>query len=211
MRPFTEQRPEQFNLGVRWRIFCNRLALLIRTAGFGHRSAFRNGNMCGHTKSVLDDYRAVEITEAESITNCNLLLHLKQKYALLFICFLGTLFSMQPKTEELLYLLLWSADMLMWPTFRNLTDSFESWAYRNKLSRQIAKLEQLRLLERDRKATGDRLYRLTEEGRIHALGGRDPAAQWSRHWDGRWRSRFVRRSDGTAHSSGAITPLFACA
>jgi DNA-binding transcriptional regulator PaaX len=42
-------------------------------------------------------------------------------------------------------------------------------------------------LERDQKATGDRIYRLTEQGRLHALGGRDPAAQWSRHWDGRWR------------------------
>jgi hypothetical protein len=34
----------------------------------------------------------------------------------------------QPKTEELLNLLLWSADQSMHPTFRNLTDSCESWA-----------------------------------------------------------------------------------
>jgi phenylacetic acid degradation operon negative regulatory protein len=94
---------------------------------------------------------------------------------------------MKPKTEEFLYLLLWSTDKLMWPTFRNLTDSFESWAYRNDLSRQVAKLEELRLLERNEKANGDRLYRLTEQGRLHALGGRDPAVQWSRHWDGYWR------------------------
>jgi phenylacetic acid degradation operon negative regulatory protein len=94
---------------------------------------------------------------------------------------------MKPKTEELLYLLLWSADKLMRPTLCNLTDSFEGWAYRNGLSRQLATLEQLRLLERDPKMTGDRLYRLTEKGRLHALGGRDPEARWSRHWDGRWR------------------------
>ena len=94
---------------------------------------------------------------------------------------------MKPKTEELLYLLLWSADKLMRPTLCNLTDSFEGWAYRNDLSRQLATLEQLRLLERDPKVTGDRLYRLTEKGRLHALGGRDPEARWSRHWDGRWR------------------------
>jgi len=31
------------------------------------------------------------------------------------------------------------------------------------------------------------MYRLTEEGRLHALGGRDPEKQWSRKWDGRWR------------------------
>ena len=94
---------------------------------------------------------------------------------------------MQPKTVEFLYLLLWSADKLMRPTFRNLTDSYESWIYRNGLSRQMATLEELQFLERDQKATGDRLYRLTEQGRLHALGGRDPATQWSRRWDGRWR------------------------
>ena len=94
---------------------------------------------------------------------------------------------MQPKTEEFLYLLLWSTDKLMWPTFRNLTDSYESWIYRNGLSRQMATLEAHQLLERDQKAAGDWLYRLTEQGRLHALGGRDPAVQWSRNWDGRWR------------------------
>jgi phenylacetic acid degradation operon negative regulatory protein len=99
----------------------------------------------------------------------------------------GQAAAVQPKTEEFLNLLLWSTDKLMWPTFRNLTDSYEGWVYRNGLSRQIATLEQLRLLERDPKAPGDRLYRLTEQGRLHALGGRDPEAQWSRHWDGSWR------------------------
>lgn len=94
---------------------------------------------------------------------------------------------MKPKTEEFLNLLLWSTDKLMWPTFRNLTDSYEGWVYRNGLSRQVATLEELQLLERDPKAPGDRLYRLTEQGRLHALGGRDPVVQWSRYWDGRWR------------------------
>jgi phenylacetic acid degradation operon negative regulatory protein len=99
----------------------------------------------------------------------------------------GQAAAVKSKTEEFLNLLLWSTDLLMRPTFRNLTDSYEGWVYRNGLSRQVATLEQLRLLERDPKAPGDRLYRLTEQGRLHALGGRDPAAQWSRHWDGRWR------------------------
>jgi hypothetical protein len=48
---------------------------------------------------------------------------------------------MQPKTEEFLNLLLWSADTLARPTFRNLTDSHESWTYRNGLMRQVATLE----------------------------------------------------------------------
>ena len=76
---------------------------------------------------------------------------------------------MQPKTEEFLNLLLWSADRFMRPTFRNLTDSYEAWAYRNGLLRQIASLEKNKLVERDRGAPGDRLYRLTELGRLHVL------------------------------------------
>ena len=94
---------------------------------------------------------------------------------------------MQPRTEEFLNLLFWSAEKLMWPTFRNLTDSYESWAYRNGLLRQISVLEQQKMLERDHAAPDDRVYRLTRQGRLHALGGRDPQARWAREWDGRWR------------------------
>jgi phenylacetic acid degradation operon negative regulatory protein len=93
----------------------------------------------------------------------------------------------KPKTEEFLNLLLWSADLLARPTFRNLTDSYESWAYRNGLLRQVATLEQQQFLERDATAPDDRLYRLTAQGRLHVLGGRDPEAQWARPWDGQWR------------------------
>jgi phenylacetic acid degradation operon negative regulatory protein len=94
---------------------------------------------------------------------------------------------MRPRTEELLYLLLWSAEKLMWPTFRNLTDSYESWAYRNGLFRQVARLEQQKILERNPASPDDRVYRLTRQGWLHALGGRDPEARWAREWDGRWR------------------------
>ena len=95
--------------------------------------------------------------------------------------------GMQPKTEEFLNLLLWSADRLARPTFRNLTDSYESWAYRNGLMRQVATLEQQQLLERDASAPNDRLYRLSAQGRLHVLGGRDPEERWARPWDGQWR------------------------
>jgi len=94
---------------------------------------------------------------------------------------------LKPKTEEFLNLLLWSADLLARPTFRNLTDSYESWAYRNGLMRQVATLERQQFLERDATAPDDRLYRLTAQGRLHVLGGRDPEAQWARPWDGQWR------------------------
>ncbi len=94
---------------------------------------------------------------------------------------------MNPKTEEFLYLLMWSADMLMRPTFSNLNGSFESWAYRNGLGQQLARLEHRRLIERDPGGPDDRLYRLTAAGRLHALGGRDPEERWARPWDGQWR------------------------
>ena len=94
---------------------------------------------------------------------------------------------MQPKTEEFLNLLLWSADMLTRPTFRNLTDSYESWAYRNGILRQAATLERQQLLERDVISPDNRLYRLTAQGRLHVLGGRDPEERWARPWDGQWR------------------------
>lgn len=94
---------------------------------------------------------------------------------------------MQPNTEEFLNFLLWSAEKLARPTFRNLTDSYESWAYRNNLLRQATKLVKQRLLEHDPETPDERVYRLTDRGRLHALGGRDPEAQWSRDWDGKWR------------------------
>jgi DNA-binding transcriptional regulator PaaX len=93
---------------------------------------------------------------------------------------------MQPKTEEFLNFLLWSAELLARPTFRNLTDSYECWAYRNDLWRQAAKLEKQQILERNSSTPDERVYRLTEQGRLHALGGRDPEARWFRNWDGRW-------------------------
>src|SRR6185436_6112242 len=94
---------------------------------------------------------------------------------------------MRPKTEEFLYTLLWAADKFARPTFHNLDESFESWAYRNGLLRQIGRLESRKLIERDTQTPRGRLYRLTEQGRLHALGGRDPERQWSRSWDGLWR------------------------
>jgi hypothetical protein len=42
--------------------------------------------------------------------------------------------AMRAKTEELLYMLLWASEMLWHPTFRNFTESFEDWAYRNGLA-----------------------------------------------------------------------------
>src|SRR5256885_14547230 len=53
--------------------------------------------------------------------------------------------------------------------------------------RQAGILEKRQLLERDASIPNDRLYRLSAQGRLHALGGRDPEARWARRWDGFWR------------------------
>jgi phenylacetic acid degradation operon negative regulatory protein len=95
---------------------------------------------------------------------------------------------MKAKTELLLYRLLWLADKPMRPTFRNLEQSFEGWAYHEGLLAQIGRLEAQGLLESRRDPrTGERLHRLTEAGRLAAGGGRDPEARWATKWDRKWR------------------------
>jgi phenylacetic acid degradation operon negative regulatory protein len=105
---------------------------------------------------------------------------------------------MRPKTEEFLYLLLWTCDMLWHPTWRNLTDSFEGWAYRRGLLRELQRLEKEQWLERQAACPGERLLRLTEAGRLHALGGCDPEVRWNRHWDERWRLALFDVPEGRA-------------
>ena len=107
--------------------------------------------------------------------------------------------GMKPKTLELLHLLLWASDMAVRPTFRNLTGSFESWAYRNGLAQQLDAMERERWLESKRDAKGERVHRLTEAGRRLALGPRDPAARWKRRWDGKWRMVLydIRQTEAT--------------
>jgi phenylacetic acid degradation operon negative regulatory protein len=91
------------------------------------------------------------------------------------------------KTELFLEMLLWTADRFLNPTFRNLTGSYESWAYRRGLLRQLSRLERRQLIERGQGPEGDRLYRLTAQGRLHVIGGREPPERWARSWDGQWR------------------------
>src|SRR5205823_12666002 len=55
------------------------------------------------------------------------------------------------------------------------------------LLKQVSRLERQQLLERDATSPDDRLYRLTAQGRLHVLGGRDPEERWARPWDGQWR------------------------
>ncbi len=97
---------------------------------------------------------------------------------------------MRASTEEFLYVLWFTAETVLRPSWRNvLGPDFDAWAWRNGLTRRLAQLEQHQLLEQHPAGPkkSERIVRLTEEGRIAALGGRDPVAGWARSWDGRWR------------------------
>ena len=115
------------------------------------------------------------------IKNCNLAIAQVGGFGSFFVEFVTA------KTAQLLNFLLWSADQLMRPTFRNLTESYESWAYRKGLLFQLHRLERRRWIERKQAMPKDRIYRLTEQGRLYALGGRDPEQRWKRPWDQQWR------------------------
>jgi DNA-binding transcriptional regulator PaaX len=97
---------------------------------------------------------------------------------------------MRASVEEFLLILLWTADGLARASWRNLDGSFEAWAYRNGLGRRLAYLARQKLIERQPPApthSTERIIRLTQAGRLQALGGRDPVERWERPWDGKWR------------------------
>lgn len=94
---------------------------------------------------------------------------------------------MRYKTLELLYLLLYCHDQYFKPNWRYFGESFEGWAYRKGFLRQLERLEAQEFLERKVGPPDQRIYRLTEKGRLRALDGCDPEVRWSRPWDGKWR------------------------
>jgi phenylacetic acid degradation operon negative regulatory protein len=95
---------------------------------------------------------------------------------------------MKAKTELLLYRLLWLAEKPLRPSYFNLEQSFEGWAYRSGLLNQIHQLEAQGFLEATQDpASGKRLHRLTNAARAIMLGGRDPEKAWAAPWDRKWR------------------------
>ncbi len=94
---------------------------------------------------------------------------------------------MSPRNEEILYFMMWTAEAFLRPSWRHMDESFEGWAWRTGLGPRLAQLERLKLVERVPEYLSPRLLRLTSEGHRLALGGRDPAVQWNRPWDGHWR------------------------
>ncbi|MEX1119090.1 MAG: PaaX family transcriptional regulator C-terminal domain-containing protein [Terrimicrobiaceae bacterium] len=78
--------------------------------------------------------------------------------------------------------------MIVTASYTNLGESFESWAYKSGFLRRVHELEKRQFLESDiDPETLQRVYRLTDAGKLLALGGRDPRERWGRAWDGKWR------------------------
>ncbi len=72
------------------------------------------------------------------------------------------------------------------PTFRSMNESFEGWAWRAGLLDRVRRLEEQGSLECSGRSV-DRVVKLTERGRLLALGGVDPTRLWDAQWDGKWR------------------------
>jgi phenylacetic acid degradation operon negative regulatory protein len=95
---------------------------------------------------------------------------------------------MKAKSELMLYHLFWLADFVLRPATSRIGESFGEWAYKKGFSRQIRELERLGYLESTPEWRGaGRVVKLTEKGRLRALGGADPELRWKRPWDGNWR------------------------
>lgn len=94
---------------------------------------------------------------------------------------------MNTKGEEFLNLLFWTFDLFARPRLSRAGESFEQWAYRNGFMEPIRRLEKRGYIERTPGRTDARVCRLTDSARLRVLGGRDPAREWARVWDGAWR------------------------
>ncbi len=94
--------------------------------------------------------------------------------------------KLKTQAEDWLSVLLWGAEKLLWPTWPKRFESYEWWQYKQRMRHHVRHLEQRRLLAREHRA-GRVVYRLTELGRLTAMGGADPPRRWQRPWDGRWR------------------------
>lgn len=89
--------------------------------------------------------------------------------------------------EVFLWEMLSMAELFMRPTATRAFYSFEDVGLQGEIARHIHRLEAKAYLEHQPGGAKDRLYRLTEKGRLAALGGLDPTREWARPWDGRWR------------------------
>ena len=93
------------------------------------------------------------------------------------------------RTNDLLTALLYGLDMALRPTLSNLTASEPDWARESGLRpRDWQRVAKKGLVDRSGSDEQGWAAALTAQGRLAALGGRDPDERWGRSWDGRWRT-----------------------
>ncbi|MGI9242333.1 MAG: hypothetical protein ACR2RV_16165 [Verrucomicrobiales bacterium] len=91
--------------------------------------------------------------------------------------------------SELLSMMLYGLDMAMRPTMGNLFNGDQAWRDYNDLHRgQFSSMQAAGLIERQgKRGPNGWAIKLTEAGRLRAIGGRDAPARWSRSWNGEWQ------------------------
>jgi DNA-binding transcriptional regulator PaaX len=89
---------------------------------------------------------------------------------------------------EVLTMLLYGIDMAMRPTMSNLFQGEDAWRHYSGLHRgQLAAMQADGLISSEgKRGQSGWAIRLTEAGRLSAIGGRDAPARWSREFDGEW-------------------------
>lgn len=92
------------------------------------------------------------------------------------------------KTRRFLYHLLWSEGGLATGLLSGINEAHAYWGSRLGFGRQVGRWKAEGIVETvGAGLQKERFIRLTQEGRLAALGGRDPQAAWARPWDGLWR------------------------
>lgn len=95
---------------------------------------------------------------------------------------------MQTPIGPSLNLMLQMADAFAEVSLAALSAGWKRWIGPERFHRKLAQFERLGWLDAPAgKANVERVIRLTADGRLAALGGRDPEACWRRPWDARWR------------------------
>ena len=87
-----------------------------------------------------------------------------------------------------MYQLLWAESGLATNFLGGINETYGFWASRSGFGRQVGRWEAEGILETvEPGLQKDRIIRLTQAGRLAAMGGRDPEERWARHWDRKWR------------------------
>lgn len=112
---------------------------------------------------------------------------------------------MKPKTELLLYRLLWRAEQVLHPSLNQLTEGFECWAARNGELNRIHELERLGFLERH-PVSNSRASCLgfTKAAMKSPARKHHPPAAWNQKWNREWHQILFDLDAGESKTRKAL-------